>query len=145
MRDLGLLSLPQAVYKMTGGAAAALRLTDRGLLREGYRANVTLFDPATITDTATIDNPHQYATGIPMVLVNGEVVMSTLVSIPGHSPGMSCAVGQTAWGMWQKHRDRYDGAVALLCSKTSVAFASDQGRGAWARRPYPSAGAHAVF
>jgi N-acyl-D-amino-acid deacylase len=87
VRDLGLLSLPQAVYKMTGGAAAALRLTDRGLLREGYRADVTLFDPATITDTATIDNPHQYATGIPMVLVNGEVVIDAgehTGALPGH-------------------------------------------------------------
>jgi N-acyl-D-amino-acid deacylase len=75
VRELGLLSLPQAVYKMTGGAAAALRLVERGLLREGYWADITLFDPQTIIDNATIDEPHQYASGLSMVLVNGEVVI----------------------------------------------------------------------
>jgi N-acyl-D-amino-acid deacylase len=74
-RDLGLLSLPQAVYKMTGGAAAALRLVDRGLLREGYWADITIFDPETIADRATYDDPHQYAAGIASVIVNGVVVI----------------------------------------------------------------------
>ena len=75
VRELGLLSLPQAVYKMTGGSATALRLVDRGLLREGYRADITLFDPATIADRATYDEPHQYAAGIASVIVNGVVVI----------------------------------------------------------------------
>jgi N-acyl-D-aspartate/D-glutamate deacylase len=75
VRDLGLLSLPQGVYKMTGGSAAALGLKDRGLLREGYRADVTVFDPQTIADRATYDDPHQYAAGIPTVIVNGAVVI----------------------------------------------------------------------
>jgi N-acyl-D-amino-acid deacylase len=74
-RELGLLSLPQAVYKMTGGSAKALRLADRGLLREGYWADLTLFDPQTVADTATYDDPHQYAAGISTVLVNGVVVI----------------------------------------------------------------------
>jgi N-acyl-D-amino-acid deacylase len=77
VRDLGLLSLPQAIYKMTGGSAAALRLVDRGLLREGYRADITIFDPHTIADRATYDNPHQYAAGISTVIVNGVVVIDT--------------------------------------------------------------------
>jgi N-acyl-D-amino-acid deacylase len=72
---LGLLSLPQGVYKMTGGSAAALGLTDRGLLREGYRADITLFSAEAIADRATYDDPHQYAAGIPTVIVNGEVVV----------------------------------------------------------------------
>lgn len=87
VRQLGLLSLPQAVYKMTGGSAAALGLVARGLLREGYWADITLFDPHTVADTATYDNPHQYAVGIPLVLVNGTVVIDTgehTGELPGH-------------------------------------------------------------
>ena len=75
VRDEGLLTLPQAVYKMTGGSAAALGLRERGLLREGYWADIALFDPQTIAATATFDEPHQYATGIVMVVVNGVVVI----------------------------------------------------------------------
>jgi N-acyl-D-amino-acid deacylase len=74
-RELGLLSLPQAIYKMTGGSAAALRLVDRGLLREGYWADIAVFDPQTIADRATYDNPHHYADGISTVTVNGVVVI----------------------------------------------------------------------
>jgi len=75
VRDLGLLSLPQGVYKMTGGSAAALGLKGRGLLREGYRADITVFDPQTIADRATYEDPHQYAAGIQTVIVNGVVVI----------------------------------------------------------------------
>jgi N-acyl-D-amino-acid deacylase len=75
VRELGLLSLPQGVHKMTGGSAAALGLTDRGLLREGYRADVCIFDPRTIIDCATYEDPHQYAVGISTVIVNGVVVI----------------------------------------------------------------------
>jgi N-acyl-D-amino-acid deacylase len=74
-RDLGLLLLPEAVRKMTGGPAGILRLLDRGLLREGYRADVTVFDPATIRDRATYQDPHQYPSGISTVIVNGVVVV----------------------------------------------------------------------
>jgi N-acyl-D-amino-acid deacylase len=75
VRDLGLLSLPQAIYKMTGGSAVALGLQDRGLIREGYWADLVLFDPQQIADQATFDNPHRYATGISTVLVNGTVAI----------------------------------------------------------------------
>jgi N-acyl-D-aspartate/D-glutamate deacylase len=75
VRELGLLSLPQAIYKMTGGCAAALGLIERGLLREGYWADITLFDPQVIDDVATYDDPHQYAKGISTVIVNGEVTI----------------------------------------------------------------------
>jgi N-acyl-D-amino-acid deacylase len=74
-RDLGLLSLPEAVRKMTGGPAEVLRLLDRGLLREGYRADVTVFDPETIIDRATYEDPHRYPLGISTVVVNGVVVV----------------------------------------------------------------------
>ena len=74
-RDLGLLTLPQAIFKMTGGAAAALGLADRGTLGEGQAADVVLFDPATILDRATYDDPHQYPAGVGTVIVNGTVVI----------------------------------------------------------------------
>jgi N-acyl-D-amino-acid deacylase len=75
VRELGWLTLPQAVFKVTGGAAAALGLTGRGVLREGYAADVVVFDPARIADRATYEDPHQYATGVSTVIVNGEVVV----------------------------------------------------------------------
>jgi N-acyl-D-aspartate/D-glutamate deacylase len=50
-------------------------LEDRGFIREGYRADISIFDPQTIADRATYDNPHQYAAGISTVLVNGVVVI----------------------------------------------------------------------
>ena len=61
---------------MTGATAAALRLRDRGLLREGYRADIAIFDPADFTDRATYADPHQYPSGArTTVLVNGVVVV----------------------------------------------------------------------
>src|SRR5437762_3848104 len=58
-----LLPLEKAVRKMTGATAAALRLRDRGLIREGYRADIAIFDPADFKDRATYSAPHQYPTG----------------------------------------------------------------------------------
>ena len=60
-----LLPLEQAVCKMTGATARALRLRDRGLLKEGYRADITIFDPADFKDRATYAAPHQYPTAQP--------------------------------------------------------------------------------
>lgn len=75
VRDLALLTLEQAVSKMTGVAARALGLTDRGLLRAGAWADVAVFDPARIADRSTYEEPHRYAAGVTTVLVNGEVVI----------------------------------------------------------------------
>jgi N-acyl-D-aspartate/D-glutamate deacylase len=74
-RDLGLLGLPEAVHKMTGAPARILGVVERGLLREGYWADITVFDPATIIDRATYDDPHRYPDGIGTVIVNGTVVV----------------------------------------------------------------------
>ena len=74
-RDEGVLDLATAIYKMTGLPARRLGLTDRGLLRVGSRADITIFDPATVEDQATFEAPHQYPSGIPYVIVNGVITV----------------------------------------------------------------------
>ena len=74
-RDRRLITLETAVHKMTGMAAQRLRLGDRGFLREGLAADVTVFDPATVKDESTFPDPHRYPTGIPYVIVNGAVAV----------------------------------------------------------------------
>ena len=74
VREQGVLTLEEAVRKMTGLPAQRLRWSERGLLRPGQRADVVLFDPATVADRATYEAPHQYPVGLPHVLVNGQFV-----------------------------------------------------------------------
>lgn len=74
-RELRLLDLPSAVHKMTGATAAALRLVDRGVLRPGAAADITVFDPANIVDRSTVDEPRRYPDGIVHVIVNGVMVI----------------------------------------------------------------------
>ena len=69
------IPLQEAVRKMTSAPAQKLGLRDRGLLREGFKADITVFDPAKVKDEATFVDPHQFASGIPYVIVNGEVVI----------------------------------------------------------------------
>jgi N-acyl-D-amino-acid deacylase len=75
VREKHVLTLPDAIRKMTSLAAQILGFTDRGLLRPGLAADITLFDPATVQDKATFENPMQYPVGIPYVIVNGVVVI----------------------------------------------------------------------
>jgi N-acyl-D-aspartate/D-glutamate deacylase len=76
VHDERLLPLEAAVRKMTAATAEALRLRDRGLIKEGYRADIAIFDPADFKDRATYADPHQYPTGArTTVLVNGVVVV----------------------------------------------------------------------
>jgi N-acyl-D-amino-acid deacylase len=75
VRERGLLTLEQAIHKMTGAPAQRLGLKRKGLLRYGMDADVTVFDPLTVHDAATYADPHQYATGIRHVLVNGTPVV----------------------------------------------------------------------
>lgn len=70
-RELGLFSLEECVGHLSGRAAARLGLTDRGLVRAGYAADLVLFDPDAVADTATFAEPRQQPAGIPYVLVNG--------------------------------------------------------------------------
>jgi N-acyl-D-aspartate/D-glutamate deacylase len=73
VRDERLLTLETAVNKMTGAPAARVGITDRGLLREGMFADITIFNPRTVIDRATFEAPNQYPVGIEYVLVNGQV------------------------------------------------------------------------
>ncbi|MFD7228669.1 amidohydrolase family protein [Streptomyces sp. NPDC059881] len=74
-RDLGVLSLEETVAHLTSRPAARLRLPDRGLVREGYRADLVLFDPDTVAAGSTFDAPRTLPTGIPHVLIDGRFVI----------------------------------------------------------------------
>ncbi|MGW3201084.1 N-acyl-D-amino-acid deacylase family protein [Streptomyces sp. NPDC001118] len=75
VRELGVLSLEECVAHLTARPAARLRLPDRGLVREGYRADLVLFDPETVAPGATFAAPKALPTGIPHVLVDGRFVI----------------------------------------------------------------------
>jgi len=72
---------------MTAAPAARMGFKDRGLVAPGKKADLVLFDPATISDRATFDQPHQFPVGIDYVLVNGEVVVSP-AGHAGKRPGV---------------------------------------------------------
>ncbi len=74
-RDEKVLTLPEAIRRLSGLPATNLGLTDRGFIKEGMYADIVIFDPVTIADRATFDKPHQYATGMKHVLVNGKQVL----------------------------------------------------------------------
>jgi dihydroorotase/N-acyl-D-amino-acid deacylase len=74
-RDLRLFSVEEAVRKMTSQPAQRLGLYDRGLLRPGMAADITVFDPATVRDRATYEDPLRYSEGIEYVIVNGRLVL----------------------------------------------------------------------
>jgi N-acyl-D-amino-acid deacylase len=76
VRDGGVVPLPDAIRKMTSLPAAKLGLRDRGRLEPGAVADVVVFDPGTVVDTATFAEPHRYPHGMPWVLVNGEPVIA---------------------------------------------------------------------
>lgn len=76
VRDRNLFSLEDAVYKLSGHAAAKFGLKDRGVLREGAFADIVVFDPETVGDRATYDQPQQFAEGISHVIVGGQMVIA---------------------------------------------------------------------
>lgn len=86
VREEQLLSLPDAIRKMTSVPARKMGISGRGELREGYFADIVVFDPRRIIDRATWDNPHQYPDGIPYVIVNGEVAVHE-GEVTGKLPG----------------------------------------------------------
>jgi N-acyl-D-aspartate/D-glutamate deacylase len=88
VHDERLIPLEQAIYKMTGGSAKALKLRDRGLLKTGYYADITIFDPDDFRDEATYADPHRYPSGTRItVIVNGTVVVENATH-SGATPGL---------------------------------------------------------
>ncbi|HEX8097760.1 MAG TPA: D-aminoacylase, partial [Pyrinomonadaceae bacterium] len=93
VRDERLLTLEEAVHKMTGLPASRVRLKDRGVIKEGIFADLTLFDPQRVRDRATFEEPNQYPEGIEYVIVNGQVSVdkgrrtSALAGRPLRGPG----------------------------------------------------------
>lgn len=87
VREDGQLTLPDAIRKFTSLPAQRMRLTDRGVLKQGMWADVVVFDPAAIKDLATFENPNQLAQGMDYVLVNGVPVIDG-GKMTGKLPGM---------------------------------------------------------
>ena len=77
VREKGVLTLEEAVRKMSGYPAQRLSLPDRGLIRVGMKADVAVFNPAQVREMATFERPHQYAAGVAHVLVNGAPALSS--------------------------------------------------------------------
>jgi N-acyl-D-amino-acid deacylase len=75
VRERKALTLEQAVHKMSGFPASRLKLADRGRVAEGLAADLVVFDPATVADRATFEDPYQYPVGLPAVVVNGQPVL----------------------------------------------------------------------
>jgi N-acyl-D-aspartate/D-glutamate deacylase len=75
VREMKTITLPEAVRKMTSMNAAKINIADRGVVKVGNWADVTVFDPETVADKADYVKPHQYPVGIPYVIVNGVVVL----------------------------------------------------------------------
>ena len=86
VRDEKLLTLEEAVRKMTSRPAARVGLADRGIIRPGMKADIVVFDPATIADKATFEDPRHYSVGIDTVLVNGRAVVAN-GTITAERPG----------------------------------------------------------
>jgi N-acyl-D-amino-acid deacylase len=96
--DEQVITLEEAIHKLSGMPATHLGIRERGFLKPGYKADIVVFDPATITDHATYDDPHQYATGVSEVLVNGTLVLSE-GEHTGALPGQ--VVRGPGWTGWQ--------------------------------------------
>jgi N-acyl-D-amino-acid deacylase len=95
VRDERIIPLAEAVHRMSGLPATNLELKDRGFLREGMFADVVVFDPATIADRATFEEPHQYSVGVQHVFVNGVQVLKN-----GEHTGAK--PGRAVWGPGRK-------------------------------------------
>jgi N-acyl-D-aspartate/D-glutamate deacylase len=94
VRDEQLLSLEHAIWKMTGGPAGRLGITDRGYIDEGAHADIVVFDPQTVRSNATYDDPRRFPDGIEYVVVNGEVVVDA-GNHTGALPGRALRRGRT--------------------------------------------------
>ena len=100
-----------AIHKMTGATARALKLNDRGLLKEGYRADVAIFDPADFRDRATYADPHQFPSGArTTVIVNGKLVVENATHT-GALPGKVLRRGADGAVAYRRSGPRRDRAL----------------------------------
>jgi len=99
VREDEVLTLPEAIYKLAKLPATNLKIRERGELAEGFYADIVVFDPSAVQDHATYEEPHQYATGMHYVLVNGEVVLRE-GEHTGALPGQ--VVRGPGWTGWQE-------------------------------------------
>jgi len=99
-RDEGVVALEEAVRRMTSLPAENIGISDRGRLAEGFFADVVVFDPATVQDHATFEDPHHYATGVHHVFVNGEQVLAD-GEHTGATPGR--VVRGPGWTGWREN------------------------------------------
>ncbi len=86
VRERHVITMEDAIHKMTGMPAARLKFGDRGLLRPGMKADIVVFDPATVSDKATFEKPHQYSVGFEEVIVNGKLALHQ-GSVTNERPG----------------------------------------------------------
>jgi dihydroorotase/N-acyl-D-amino-acid deacylase len=75
VRERHVITMEDAIHKMSGMPAARLKFPDRGLLKPGMKADIVVFDPATVIDKATFEKPHQYSIGFSEVIVNGKLAL----------------------------------------------------------------------
>ena len=88
VRELKVITLEDAIRKMTSLPAQTFNLRDRGQIREGFAADIVMFDETKITDKSTFEQPHQYAEGFSNVIVNGKVVFDG-TKMTGAMPGQA--------------------------------------------------------
>jgi N-acyl-D-aspartate/D-glutamate deacylase len=82
VRERKIITLSEAIHKMTLMPAKAMGLKNRGFIAEGNKADLTLFDPKKVSDKATYEDPHQYSEGIEYVIVNGEIAVENKIFKP---------------------------------------------------------------
>lgn len=104
-RDEGIITLEEAIRKLTSLPASNLKIKERGLLKQDYFADIVIFDPDRIRDHATFEKPHQYSTGVAHVFVNGTQVLKN-GEHTGAKPGRVVrGPGWTGWHDQQKHEE----------------------------------------
>jgi N-acyl-D-amino-acid deacylase len=115
VREEHVLSLEEAIRKMTSANAAKIKAFDRGLLRPGMAADVTVFDAPRIIDHATFENPRQYSTGVEYVVVNGQMVLD-------HGRHTHARPGAILYGQRREHHTStsQNGAPGAWCCKSSL-------------------------
>jgi N-acyl-D-amino-acid deacylase len=99
VREEQVITLPEAIRKLSKLPASNLKIRNRGELAEGYFADIVVFDPSTVSDHASFSDPHQYSTGMAYVIVNGEIVIRD-GEHTGALPGQ--IVRGPGWRGWQQ-------------------------------------------